>query len=111
MIAGLLFNRQVGLGLAIGSILALLNLVWLHHGSELMIQRMMSRTGSGPSKLRLLSAFAARYALVLSVAYVILKSYPRMLIGFIVGLALPILAAMAEGAYEAVVGSSDQTPD
>jgi hypothetical protein len=27
-----------------------------------------------------------------------------MLVGFIVGLALPILAAMCEGVYEAIVG-------
>jgi hypothetical protein len=43
------------------------------------------------------------------VAYVILKSYPRLLIGFIAGLILPILAAMGEGIYEAlVIGKIDQ---
>ena|SRR5215471_4695879 len=109
--ATVFFSRQAGLGLAIGAILALLNFVWLHHGSELMIRRMMppSHGGSRPSKLRLLFAFTVRYALVLGVAYVILKSYPRMLVGFLVGLTLPILAAMAEGIYEAVAGN--QIPD
>ena len=112
--AAVLFSRQTGLGVAIGAIVALLNFVWLHHGSELMIRRMTSpsHVGSRPSKLRLLFAFTARYAFVLGVAYVILKSYPRMLVGFLVGLASPILAAMAEGIYEAVAGSnSDQIPD
>jgi len=113
-IAARFFGRQAGLGLAVGSLLALLNFVWLHHGSELMIWRMMSPSlgGRRPSKLRLLFAFSVRYALVLGVAYVILKSYPRMLVGFLVGLALPILAAMAEGVYEAVAGdNSDQIPN
>lgn len=113
MAAAVFFSRQAGLSVAIGAILALLNFVWLHHGSELMIRRMIPppHEGSRPSKLRLLFAFTVRYALVLGVAYVILKSYPRMLVGFLVGLALPILAAMAEGVYEAIAGNGDQIPD
>jgi len=110
--AEMLISRQAGLGVAIGSILAVLNFVWLHHGSELMIQRMSSPAASRPSKLRLLFAFAGRYLLVTTAAYVILKSYPRMLVGFMAGLALPFLAAMAEGVYEAVAGSiGDHTPN
>jgi flagellar biosynthesis protein FliQ len=47
---------------------------------------------------------------MIAVAYVILKSYPGLLIGFIVGLILPILAAVGEGIYEALVISRiDQT--
>ena len=101
-----------GLGLAVGALIACLNFVWLHHGAELMIQRMVEPAKHAASKLRLLLAFTARYAFVLAAAYVILKSYPRILGGFIVGLAFPILAAMSEGVYEAVVTSrNDQTPD
>jgi hypothetical protein len=95
-----------GLGVAIGSGLAYLNFAWLHHGSELMVQRMLAPAGTGPSRLRLLLAFVGRYIFVIVVAYVILKSYPSMLVGFMVGLAFPILAAMYEGIYEAVASSS-----
>jgi len=101
--AFLLANWPSGLGLAIGSTLALINFIWLHRGTETMVQRMLAPTESISSRLRLMSHFPGRYLLVIAVAYVILKSYPRLLVGFIVGLILPILASMGEGIYEAVV--------
>jgi hypothetical protein len=112
----LLFSWQSGLGLAIGSLLAYINFVWLYHGTERLVERMVvsNKTTSAdktkPRKVRFAFPFPLRYALLIAVAYVILKSYPRLLIGFIVGLILPILAAMGEGIYEAVVISkTDQT--
>ena len=115
LVAALMFTWQSGLGLAIGSLLAYINFVWLHRGTERLVQRMIDSnktTTVGESKtrkVRLRFPFPLRYALLIAVAYVILKSYPRLLIGFIVGLILPILAAMGEGIYEAVViGKIDQ---
>jgi ATP synthase I chain len=105
----LLFSWQSGLGLAIGSLLAFINFVWLHRGTERLVERMVvsnkttSTDKTKPRKVRFAFPFPLRYALLIAVAYVILKSYPRLLIGFIVGLILPILAAMGEGIYEAVV--------
>jgi hypothetical protein len=114
--AALLFSWQSGLGLAIGSLLAYINFVWLHHGTERLVERMVASKNttvadkSKPRKVRFAFPFPLRYALLFGVAYVILKSYPRLLIGFIVGLILPILAAMGEGIYEALVTSKiDQT--
>ena len=117
LVAALVFTWQSGLGLAIGSLLAYVNFVWLHHGTERLVERIIASNRasaataeSKPRKVRFAFPFPLRYALLIAVAYVILKSYPRLLIGFIVGLILPILAAMAEGAYEAVVISKiDQT--
>jgi ATP synthase I chain len=110
LVAALMFTWQSGLGLAIGALLAFVNFVWLHHGTERLVERMIAsnRTTaataeSKPRKVRFAFPFPLRYALLIAVAYVILKSYPRLLIGFIVGLILPILAAMGEGIYEAVV--------
>jgi hypothetical protein len=102
----LLFHWRAALGVAVGSVLAYLNLVWLHHGAELMVERMAAPAATRPSKLRLMLAFVFRYIFVIAIAYVILKGYPRMLVGFIVGLTFPILAAMCEGVYEAIVGSN-----
>ena len=107
--AALIFTWQSGLGLAIGALLAYVNFVWLHHGTERLVERIIAantKTAEGKSKprnVRFAFPFPLRYALLIAVAYVILKSYPRLLIGFIVGLILPILAAMGEGIYEAVV--------
>ena len=117
LVAALLFTWQSGLGLAIGSLLAYINFVWLHRGTERIVERILASnqtivsSESKPRKVRFAFPFSLRYALLIAVAYVILKSYPRLLIGFIVGLILPILAAMGEGIYEAVVVSKiDQVP-
>ncbi len=111
----LLFSWQSGLGLAVGSLLAYINFVWLHHGTERLVERIVvsnktpSAAKTKPRKVRFAFPFPLRYALLIAVAYVILKSYPRLLIGFIVGLILPVLAAMGEGIYEAIViGKADQ---
>lgn len=103
--AFLLANWPSGLGVAIGSALAFLNFIWLHRGTETMVERMVEPKTDALSRFRLMFHFPARYLLVIVVAYVILKSYPRMLIGFIVGLVLPVLASMGEGIYEALVVS------
>jgi hypothetical protein len=67
---------------------------------------MVAPHGGGPSQFRLILAFLGRYIFVIVTAYVILKSYPSMLVGFIVSLAFPIVAAMCEGIYEAVAGNN-----
>jgi hypothetical protein len=100
--AALLVNWQCGLGLAIGSLLAFINFVWLHRGTERLVHRMLAPDKKSPSRFRFAFPFPLRYALLIAVTYVILKSYPRLLVGFIVGLILPILASMGEGIYEAV---------
>jgi len=102
--ATLSIGWRSGLGLAIGSAVAYLNLVWLHRASEIMIERMITPFHNTPSKFRLIFAFAGRYALVIVVAYVILKGFPGIRLGFMVGLALPILAATCEGIYEVFMG-------
>lgn len=107
--AALMFTWQSGLGLAIGSLLAYINFVWLHRGTERLVERIIASNQttpageSKPRRVRFAFPFPLRYGLLIAVAYVILKSYPRLLIGFIVGLILPIVAAMGEGIYEAVV--------
>ena len=110
MAATLLFSWRSGLGLAVGALLAFVNFIWLHHSTEKLVGRMISAGQSPPRKIRFAFPFPLRYILMIAVAYVILKSYPGLLIGFIVGLILPILAAMGEGIYEALVISRiDQT--
>ena len=109
LVATVLFTWQSVLGVAIGALLGIINFVWLHRGTERLVERIIASNPtiqvnkSKPRKVRFSFPFPLRYALLIAVAYVILKSYPRLLIGFIVGLILPILAAMGEGVYEAVV--------
>jgi ATP synthase I subunit len=103
---------RTGLAIAIGALLAYVNLRWLHHGTELAVQRMSAPAAGAPSRGRFVLAFAGRYVFVITAAYVILRSYPQARVAFIVGLAFPIIASMCEGVYEAVViGRTNQTPD
>jgi ATP synthase I chain len=119
-----LVNWRAGLGAAIGSLVGLINFVWLHQTTEKLVDRMLAASKSAPppeentpaksspSRFRFMFPFPPRYLLIIAVAYVILKSYPRLLIGFMVGLVLPLLASFGEGIYEAVtIGKTDQTSD
>jgi hypothetical protein len=119
-----LVNWRAGLGAAIGALVGLINFVWLHQGAEKLVDRMLAASKKLPppdenapaksssSKFRFMFPFPLRYLLIIAVAYVILKSYPRLLIGFMVGLVLPLLASFGEGIYEAItIGKTDQNSD
>ena len=123
-LAAALVNWPAGLGAAIGSVVGLINFIWLHQTTEKLVDRMLAASKSAPSleenarakssssKFRFMFPFPLRYLLIIAVAYVILKSYPRLLIGFMVGLVVPLLASFGEGIYEAVtIGKTDQTSD
>lgn len=99
-IAAAVMNRQAGIGVAVGSLISCLNFVWLHQGVDVLVRRMLPATEK-PSRFWVLQSFPVRYFAVIAVAYVILKGYQGMRVGFIVGLALPVLAMMCEAAYEA----------
>lgn len=119
-----LVNWRSGLGAAIGAILGLSNFAWLHSSTGKLVDRMLAETKTPPlltpppdssdnkPRFRFIFPFPLRYLLMMGVAYVILKSYPRLLIGFLIGLLLPLLASMVEGVYEAVAsGKTHQTSD
>ena len=123
-LVGVMVNLPAGIGAAIGALVGLINFVWLHQGTEKLVDRMLAASKKLPSpgenapakssssKFRFTFPFPLRYLLIIAVAYVILKSYPRLLIGFMIGLVLPLLASFGEGIYEAVtIGKTDQTSD
>jgi ATP synthase I chain len=99
----LLANWRGSLALVFGAVVGILNLVWLHRGADLMVERMLGAGKSGPSKLRMALFFPLRYLLVIAAVYAILKGYPGVLVSFIVGLGLPVMAMIGESIYEAVV--------
>lgn len=101
-LAGALRGLGDGIALAAGALLAFLNFVWLHHGTNLTIECMLASGEKRPSQQRVMFAFVGRYIFVLALAYVILRGYPQVRVAFIVGLVLPIVAAICEGVYEAI---------
>ena len=105
--ATVFFGWRSGLGSGIGSLVGYLNLIWLHRDSNMITERLLAPTGNEPSKLRLMLSFAGRYVFVIVITYVILKGFSYMILGFIVALFFPILAAMCEGIYEGCVNMRD----
>jgi ATP synthase I chain len=110
MVAALFFGWRNGLGVAAGAIVGYVNFVWLHQASRMMVDRMMPAVENAPSRFRVLLGFAGRYAFVVVAAYVILRGWPEVLVGFIVALFFPIAAAMSEGVYEALAGGKTDPP-
>ena len=99
----LLANWRGSLALIFGAAVGIVNLVWLHRGADMIVQRMLGAGKSGPSKLRMALFFPLRYLLVIAAVYAILKGYPGVLVSFIVGLGMPVMAMIGESIYEAVV--------
>jgi len=115
--ASIIWNWRSGAALGLGALVAYVNVVWLHRGVEMAVERMSAAGTSAPapapvpSKARLFLAFVGRYVFVLAAAYVIFRGYPQTRVAFIAGLALPVLAAMCEGIYEAaLISKTDKTP-
>jgi hypothetical protein len=111
-IIGVLAGWRSSFGLGAGAGIAILNVVWLHQGAELLVRRMVAAgsagsAAQGPSRLRMMLFFPLRYLSVIAAVYAILKGYPGVLVSFIVGLALPVAALMGEGVYEAIVLQGD----
>lgn len=102
--ATIFFNWRSGAGVAIGSLAGYLNFRWLHHGTDLMVERMLKESSRG-SKWKLWLAFVGRYALVIACIYAIFKGSTLVFYGFLVALSFPILAAIGEAVYEAFAPS------
>ena len=102
-VALVLAGWRGSLALVFGAAIGILNLVWLHRGADLMVQRMLGTKGNVPSKLRMMLFFPLRYILVIAAVYAILKGYPGVLVSFIAGLSMPVMAMIGESIYEAVV--------
>ena len=95
-------GRRTGLGLALGSVVAYLNFVWLKRGVEGFADRIVGdgkpRSGKG-----IVTRFLLRYVLMGLAAYGILTVSPASLYGLLAGLFLPVAAIACEAAYEAYV--------
>jgi ATP synthase I chain len=102
----LLFGMTAAAGFAIGAAVTIFNFVWLHRAVEALIQRML-RGGKGDSRFRMTLGFLGRYGLVALIAYAIFKSSGHAFAAFLAALPLPILAAMCEAVYEAVLNVKD----
>ena len=102
----LFFGVAPGAGFALGSAATIVNFMWLHRAVEALVERML-RSGKRISRLRIVLGFLGRYGLVAILAYAIFKSSARAFAAFLTALPLPILAAMCEAIYEALLNIKD----
>jgi hypothetical protein len=93
------FGWRIGLGFALGSVIAYLNFHWLKKVvaglAELTIQ-----SGTPASNRGIVHRFLLRYFLMAMVAFVILTVSRESLYGLFAGLFLPVAAMLCEAAYE-----------
>lgn len=106
LLAVAVFGPWAAVGFALGSVVAILNFVWLHRAAQALIGRMLSDRNSG-SRFRIVLGFLGRYTLVGLIAYAIFKSSAQAFGAFLAALPLPIVAAMCEAAYEAFLNVKD----
>lgn len=107
LIACLRFGWRIGVGFALGGIVAYLNFHWL----KKIVARLAELTinsGSPPASRGAVHRFVLRYFLMALVAFVILTVSRESLYGLFAGLFLPVAAMLCEAAYELykVVSSS-----
>jgi len=93
------FGWRIGVGFALGGVVAFVNLLWLKKVvadlAEITIQSGEPASGRG-----IVQSFLLRYFLMALVAFVILTVSRESLYALFAGLSLPVAAILCEAAYE-----------
>lgn len=100
-----LVTRAAGAGVAIGTLLAWINLRWLEEGANAMVRVSAARAGHSQARV---SAWVyvklfGRYALIALVLYVIVRGSTIPVVSVLGGLLALGAAAMVAGLYEVLV--------
>ena len=99
LVACFRFGWRIGVGFALGGLVAYLNFHWL----KKIVARLAELTinsGSPPASRGVVHRFILRYFLMALVAFVILIVSRESLYGLFAGLFLPVAAMFCEAAYE-----------
>jgi hypothetical protein len=97
-----LYGPVVGLGFAVGCVIAYVNFYYLKRVVSALADR-VTATGQSESGRGILLRFLLRYALIAAAAYVIFRVSVASLYALLGGLFLPVAAIGCEAAYEAYV--------
>jgi ATP synthase I subunit len=95
---GVLGGWRIGVGFAIGAVVAYLNFYWLERGVAGLVQLTIQRGAPAPSA-PVVRRFLLRYFLMALVAFVILTVSRESLYGLFAGLLLPVAAILCEAVY------------
>lgn len=98
-----IFGWKIGIGLALGCLIAWVNFYWLKQAVNALADRVTS-TGRRQSGGGVVARFLLRYALIALAAYGIFTVSRDSLYGLLGGLFLTVAAILCEAVYEVVVG-------
>ena len=101
----LVVTRAAGAGVAIGTLLAWLNLRWLEQATDAMVRLSTAQAGQPKPRISLwvYVKFFGRYALIALVLYAIVRSLTIPVVSVLGGLLALGAAAMVSGIYEVLV--------
>lgn len=102
VVVALVFGWKIGIGLALGCVIAWVNFYWLKQAVNALADRVTS-TGRKQSGSGVVARFLLRYALIALAAYAIFRVYRDSLYGLLGGLFLTVAAILFEAVYEMVV--------
>ena len=100
--AVVVYGWRVGLGFALGCVIAYVNFYWLKRVVGAMADR-ITESGRRESGKGIVVRFLLRYVLMGLAAYAILIVTPASLYGLLAGLFLPVAAIACEAGYEIYV--------
>ena len=100
-------SPRVGMGVAIGALLAWLNYRWMDKGLGAFVKFAQDQASSAHPKVPpgIYWRFAGRYGLIGLAVYVSVKCFAVPVLAIVAGLLALGAAAMAEGLYEVVSGA------
>ncbi len=100
------YSLAVAIPVGLGALLGALNFAWLARSTGALLGRVAALSRSGEPGVRIprgggaVARFVLRYVLIGVAAYGIFKSSVFSILGFFVGLSLPVAALMLEAVYE-----------
>lgn len=101
-VVSIFFGWKVGIGLAVGCVIAWVNFYWLKQVVSALADRVTS-TGRPQSSSGVVARFLLRYALIVLAGYAIFSVSRDSLYGLLGGLFLTVAAILCEAVYEVVV--------
>jgi hypothetical protein len=102
VLVSLVFGWKIGIGLAIGCVIAWVNFYWLKQAVNALADRVTS-TGRKQSGSGVVARFLLRYALIALAGYAIFTVSRDSLYGLLGGLFLTVAAILCEAVYEVTV--------
>ena len=98
ILAAIFWRASAGAGLAVGALLSWLNFRWMRHGVGVLARLSIAQEGAEKPRVPRMTyiKMIGRYALLIAVAYVILRGFGSMAAGLLCGFFAVVVAVLIE---------------